>query len=262
LGIADCDDFTILICSLLKTVGADCRIITIATDPDGEFCHVYPEAEINGRWVAMDAARKHAAFGKSPERFTRKRAWPVDSEGYSDMRGLGDGRQSIAPGEGPQGAWTARVYPPFRVAARRMTGTYLSAVPVAPPHQRFHRPPVGLGNYGVPAARRALADFSCGDMRRTLGQSPWGNCEAGDTACEIATIIQAGTQGTANVIAAERATPYNLSPNLFPGGGGRSAAYPYSNVNIGPSASLFPGISPTTIFLGGGLLLLLASGRH
>ncbi|SRR6266478_6052923 len=260
LGIADCDDFTILICSLLKTVGADCRIITIATDPGGEFCHVYPEVEINGRWIAMDAARKHAAFGKAPENYTRKRAWPVDSEGYSDMRGLGDGRQSIAPGEGPQGAWTARVYPPFRVAARRMTGTYLSAFPVAPRHQQFHRPPIGLGNYGVPAARRALSDFSCGDMRRTLGAG-YGDCEAGDTACEIANIIQAGTQGAANVITAERASPYNLAPNLVPGAGGRGGAgYGYPSAGYPVSTGL--GISPTTLLLlGGGALLLLAGRR-
>jgi hypothetical protein len=261
LGIADCDDFTILICSLLKTVGADCRIITIATDPDGEFCHVYPEVEINGRWIAMDAARKYAAFGKSPEHYTRKRAWLVDSEGFSDMRGLGDGRQSIAPGQGPQGAWTARVYPPFRVAARRMTGTYLSAFPVAPPHQRFHRPPLGLGNYGVPAARRALADFSCGDLRRTLGQSSaYGNCAAGDTACEIATVISAATQGTANVISSERATPANLYPSVGPG-----ASSPYgSPYGPGYAAAASPfGISPGLLLLlgGGALLFAMSEGR-
>lgn len=269
LGIADCDDFTVLICSLLLSVGAPCRIITIATDPDGEFSHVYPEVEINGRWIAMDAARQHAAFGRSPERYTRKRAWSVDSEGYADMRGLGDGRQSIAPREGPQGAWRQSVYPPFRAAAiraaggRTMTGTYLSAFPVAPPHQRFHRPPIGTGNYGVPAARRALADFSNGDMRRTLGQ--WGDCAAGDTACEIATIIQAGTQGTANVIAATRATPYNLVPNLLPGAGGgvggRSVYPPYPQAPSyygGGPGSAFGGISTETLLIGGGLLLLVA----
>jgi Transglutaminase-like superfamily len=271
LGIGDCDDFTVLICSLLKTAGADCRIVTIATDPSGEFSHVYPEAEINGQWIALDAARKFAAFGKSPSHYTRKRAWSVDSEGYADMGRLGDGRQSVAPGQGPQGAWTARVYPPFRAAAIRAagygTGTYLKDFPVAPPHQRFNRPPIGVGNYGVPAARRFLTDFTRGDLRRTLGQ--WGDCAAGDTGCEIASIIQASTQGVSNVISASRASPYNLFPNLTPGasGGGRgypAGAYGPGAVYTGGGPSLFPSISPTTLLLGGGLLLgfVALSGRR
>jgi Transglutaminase-like superfamily len=276
LGIGDCDDFTVLICSLLKTAGADCRIVTIATDPSGEFSHVYPEAEINGQWIALDAARKFAAFGKSPSHYTRKRAWSVDSEGYADMsslssslRGMGDGRQNIAPGEGPQGAWRQSVYPPFRAAAARaagtMTGTYLSEFPVAPPHQRFHRPPIGVGNYGVPAARRFLSDFSCGDLRRTLGQ--WGDCAAGDTACEIANIIQASTQGVSNVITASRATPYNLFPNLTPGASGGGRAYPAGAygpgaVYGGGAPTVFSGINPTTLLIGGGLLLLVVAGRR
>jgi hypothetical protein len=260
LGIGDCDDFTVLICSLMQTIGAPCRIITISVDPDGEFSHVYPEVEINGRWIAMDAARRAPAFGKSPERYTRKRAWDLDSEGYTDMGrfrlgALGIGRTFINPGEGPQGAWSPKVYPPFRVAARRMTGTYLNAFPVAPPHQRFHRPPVGFGNYGVPAARRALG---CAH-KENLGA--WGDCAAGDTGCEVANIIQAGTQGASNVIAASRANPYNLVPNLVPGGG---AAAPLRYTN--PPAyggSTFSGIDPTTLLIGGGLLLaVVLEGRR
>lgn len=272
LGIADCDDFTVLICSMLLSVGAPCRIITIATDPTGEFCHVYPEVEINGRWVAMDAARKGAAFGKSPEHYTRKRAWSVDSEGYADMGRLGDGRQNVAPGQGPQGAFRQSVLPAFRAFADPMNwnrmrssgGTYLREFPVAPPHQRFNRPPIGVGNYGVPAARRALADFTRGDMRRTLGQ--WGDCAAGDTGCEVASIIQASTQGVSNVITAARANPYNLFPNLTPGASGGGRGYPagaYGPGNVyGGSPSFFPSISPTVLLIGGGLLLLAVAGRH
>jgi hypothetical protein len=145
-------------------------------------------------------------------------------------------------------------------------GTYLREFPVAPPHQRFNRPPVGTGNYGVPAARRMLAGFSAGDMRRTLGQ--WGDCAAGDTGCEIANIIQASTQGVSNVISATRATPYNLFPNLTPGasGGGRgipAGAYGPGAAYGGTSPSLFSAISPTTLLIGGGLLLLvMAEGRR
>lgn len=250
LGIGDCDDFTVGICSLLKTIGADCRIVTIAVHPEGEFSHVYPEVILpSGRSIALDAARQSAAFGKSPERFTRKRVWSVDSAEYADMGRLGklgDGRQSIAPGQGPQGAWRANVYPPFRVAAREMTGSYLSAFPVAPPHQQFKRPPIGFGNYGVPAARRALADFSCGDMRRTLGDIDWS---------AITDAISAGTTGAANIITATRANPYNLFPTTAVG---QKQPIPYAG---GVPVSTGFSISPTMLLLGFGALALIA-GRH
>lgn len=93
LGIGDCDDFTILLCSLLGTIGHKTRIVTISSmlpDADGEqpFTHVYPEVMIRGRWVPVDAARREAAFGKGPRRFTRKRLWSVYSEEYIDVQGL------------------------------------------------------------------------------------------------------------------------------------------------------------------------------
>jgi|SRR5579872_394272 len=212
LGIGDCDDFTVGICSLLKTIGADCRIVTIATHPDGEFSHVYPEVILpSGRSIALDAARESAAFGKSPERYTRKRIWDVESGEYADMPrmgSLGIGRTSIAPGEGPQGAWRANVYAPFRKQAREMTGTYLSAFPVAPPHQQFKRPPMGFGNYGVPAARAALKDFSSGDLVRTLGGRTLGQ-DGGDGIdwSGIAQAITAGTTGAAGIIKATNPLP-------------------------------------------------------
>lgn len=250
LGIGDCDDFTVGICSLLKTIGADCHIVTIAVDPDGEFSHVYPEVVLpSGRSIALDAARQTAAFGKSPEHFTRKRVWSLDSGEYVDMGKLGtlgNGRQSIAPGQGPQGAWKANVYPPYRVAAREMTGSYLKSFPVAPPHQQFKRPPIGFGNYGVPAARAALKDFSRGDLARTLGRMgdddgiDWGG---------IAQAIGAGTSGAANIIKATNTPAYPVMP--------------YNPLLTNPAlASPFGSISPTMILLGLGAVALIAMEHH
>lgn len=253
LGIGDCDDHTVLICSLLKTIGCDCRIVTIATDPGGEFSHVYPEAEVNGRWISLDAARRHPAFGKSPEHYTRKRVWCVDSEEFTDMRGMGNVRQSIAPGQGPAGAWRANVYPPFRIPARQMTGTYLNKFPVAPPHQQFKRPPIGLGNYGVPAARRALADFSREDIRRTLGD----DSSDGFDWSGLATAITGATTGAANIITAERASPYNLVPTTSMQ---RSASPSFLPI----SSSVGGGISTNTLLIGAAVIggALLLSGRR
>lgn len=91
LGIGDCDDYTILICALASSVGAKCRIITVSSDPrvPEVFSHVYPEVSIGGRWIALDAARRDPAFGRSPARFFRKRAWDASSPDYSDIAGLG-----------------------------------------------------------------------------------------------------------------------------------------------------------------------------
>jgi len=251
LGIGDCDDHTVLICSLLKTIGCDCRIVTIATDPGGEFSHVYPEAEVNGRWVALDAARRHPAFGKSPEHYSRKRVWCVDSEEFTDMRGMGNVRNSIAPGQGPVGAWRANLYAPFRMPAREMTGTYLNKFPVAPPHQQFKRPPIGLGNYGVPAARRALSDFSRDDLRRTLGD------DDGFDWSGLSTAIQGATTGAANIITAERASPYNLVPTT-------SMTQRAASPSLLPITSQVGGISTNTLLIGAAIVggALLLAGRR
>lgn len=91
LGIGDCDDFTILICSLMGTIGAKCSIVTVASDPRDPdlFSHVYPEVSINGRWVTMDAARRDPRFGLAPANYFRKRRWDATSPDYQDIAGLG-----------------------------------------------------------------------------------------------------------------------------------------------------------------------------
>lgn len=86
----DCDDATILICSLLGTIGIPSRIVTIAADPSSprEFSHVYPEAEITpGRFVAMDVARPGSAYASAPQRYFRKRVWSLESKQYADLAG-------------------------------------------------------------------------------------------------------------------------------------------------------------------------------
>lgn len=85
VGGGDCKNFTVAFSALMGTVGIPTRIVTVASDPRApdEFSHVYPEAEINGQWIAMDAARPDAAFGKSPQRIYRKKIWPSEISGSS-----------------------------------------------------------------------------------------------------------------------------------------------------------------------------------
>jgi hypothetical protein len=119
LKAGDCDDFTVLICSLLGTIGMSTRIVTVASDPRDpqQFTHVYPEVEIDGQWVPVDAARPGAQFGLSPERVYRKKIWScTDSSsaevsgvrhslaGYVAMRGMGDDSIASDITAGAQGA--------------------------------------------------------------------------------------------------------------------------------------------------------------
>jgi transglutaminase-like putative cysteine protease len=76
----DCDDYVILICALLGTIGHKMRIVTVASHPadPSVFTHVYPEDNIAGRYLALDAARRRPALGKTPRYHTRKYAWYAD----------------------------------------------------------------------------------------------------------------------------------------------------------------------------------------
>lgn len=58
----DCDDFSILIGSLLGALGYKIRLVIIATDNSRprRFSHVYPEVFFNHKWIAMDALMKRA----------------------------------------------------------------------------------------------------------------------------------------------------------------------------------------------------------
>lgn len=86
----DCDDASVLIASLLGTVGISSRLVTIAADPSApdEFSHIYPEAEvIPGTWMPMDIARPGSAYGSAPARYFRKRVWSLTDRAYQDLSG-------------------------------------------------------------------------------------------------------------------------------------------------------------------------------
>lgn len=203
----DCDCISVLICSLLESIGLRCRLMTVAADPRDpeQFSHVYPEVFAGGKWVAVDAARRHPAFARSPARYFRKRVWSVDSGEWRDlaMNGLG-------------------IMPPVSVTA---TAHRAAGVP------QYYAAPQPRRSY----FRRRL---------RGLGQD-WE---------EIGQAIQAGTAGAANIIAAARATPYNLYPTTYVPGTGAGAGPQIRFNQPPPAAGNILGFTPGQALVG--LLLL------
>jgi len=102
----DCDDINgVLIPSLLGTIGISTRGVTVAAVPDSDdFSHIYAEALLNGKWVALDAARPNVVFGQAPEYYKRRAHWPltgteVGQGGYlAGMAALGQAPASLPAG--------------------------------------------------------------------------------------------------------------------------------------------------------------------
>lgn len=86
----DCDDFTMLIATLLMAIGINARAITVSapSEDTSQFSHIYPEAQIDGSWVPLDAARPDASFGTAPAMYYRMRAWSLTDSSYQDLNGI------------------------------------------------------------------------------------------------------------------------------------------------------------------------------
>lgn len=94
LRAGQCTDISILMAALLMAIGYPARFIAVATEPDAsdQFSHIYPEVEIEGEWIPVDAAREHAEFGEPPARVYRREEFPIlDAVGNMPrLAGIGD----------------------------------------------------------------------------------------------------------------------------------------------------------------------------
>jgi hypothetical protein len=190
LRMGDCDDFTILMCSLLESVGLATQIKTVANDERDPqtFTHVFPEVRINGKWVAADAARRHPAFGKAPRVSYRTRIWDTGSPEFLDVAGL-NGLGAYVPGPAPAIRSLRPLNPRMPARLKAALGSYPQRRPPA-------YAPRGQGSYGVPAMSR-LHGGGMGD----------------DTLLnDLPTLINSSETGAANIITAIRANPNNLVP--------------------------------------------------
>jgi len=78
LRAGDCDDMTILLSAMLKSIGHPVRIVLVGFNPRRPmlFTHVYLEALCKGNWIPLDPTTNHA-MGWSPPA-TTKRIFFVD----------------------------------------------------------------------------------------------------------------------------------------------------------------------------------------
>lgn len=79
----DCDDFTVLLAAAAEVLGSPSRIVTVSTRPSGEPNHVYPEAQIGGRWLGLDATVPQSYVGWAPPHVTARRIWTRRELGLS-----------------------------------------------------------------------------------------------------------------------------------------------------------------------------------
>lgn len=64
LGQGDCDDKSILFCSLAESIGHPTRFVAVGFKPD-TFSHVFAETRIGNKWIASDATEPRP-FGWRP----------------------------------------------------------------------------------------------------------------------------------------------------------------------------------------------------
>jgi hypothetical protein len=250
IGMGDCDDQTMLICALLKTIGQRVRIVTVATHPQApeQFSHVFAEVrDERGRWIPLDTARKAPRYGLGPNHWYRRWHWDPDTAEYCDAS-CGD----CDPGISGLGYYLPNVFPlpttgqgPFLLApgltARPQAAGGLSAYD---PRARYL---TGLGA-GSRTTRRK--------RRRMMGQSLEDDISA------IAPSIPSILTGTANIITASRANPLNLVPytgaTTSTSSSGLTPAAQVAITEAQLAANPLASISPTTLLLiGGGALALL-----
>lgn len=88
-GIADCDDFAILIASTLRSIRIPARVVFLGWTDEPEptpvkLKHVYAEAFIDGAWVPLEAVRK-VPYGWDPGKFQAEKGRRIRLETLGDQ---------------------------------------------------------------------------------------------------------------------------------------------------------------------------------
>jgi transglutaminase-like putative cysteine protease len=73
LRAGDCDDMTIVLGAMLVSTGHPVRLILAGFRPDRphQYSHVYPEVNVKGRWIAIDASTDRPIGWEPPSLWKR-----------------------------------------------------------------------------------------------------------------------------------------------------------------------------------------------
>jgi|SRR6478609_4198055 len=73
LRAGDCDDMTILLGSMLLSTGHPVRLALTGfrADRPHHYSHIFPEAQVAGRWIPLDATMPHPSGWEPPSRWKR-----------------------------------------------------------------------------------------------------------------------------------------------------------------------------------------------
>jgi transglutaminase-like putative cysteine protease len=75
-GYGDCDDFSVLLASMLESIGHKCRFMAISFEGPEDFSHVLIQTKIGEQWIAADASEEQP-FGWQPPGITYWLAWYI-----------------------------------------------------------------------------------------------------------------------------------------------------------------------------------------
>jgi len=73
----DCDDYSVLLASMLESIGHPCRFMAISFEGPDDYSHVVIQTKIGDRWITADAAEANAAFGWEPPGITHWLEWYI-----------------------------------------------------------------------------------------------------------------------------------------------------------------------------------------
>lgn len=75
---ADCDDYSILILSLLRSIGYKVGLRAASYTPNKMLTHVYGMVQLYGQWYPVDGIKSGGYIGWEHENATNVLDWPVD----------------------------------------------------------------------------------------------------------------------------------------------------------------------------------------
>jgi len=71
LGSGDCDDKSILVASLLESIGHPTRFVACGFNDTGAYSHVFTQTKIGGKWVSVETTEPWP-LGKAPPKITTR----------------------------------------------------------------------------------------------------------------------------------------------------------------------------------------------